>query len=243
MQLKKECKANRKHRGTTLVEMMVCFALVGIFMSAAAVVIANVTNIYYDVQGETYARQVSDIVLRKISGEIEGARINLADPTTAPVIYQTAEDAGAGNRSGYKIELFDRTDTRVQMYEDQGVLVVRYAAINPDMEITDEDYDTEHFEETRWTFDEKMYMGFTIKELRFVPANQGVTAEISPGAVEEEAGYSLTAEYPGNVIGVYLTLESPKYGEFYSYRYIKMYNLEDEAAQSFNIELITAEKD
>ena len=41
-------------------------------------------------------------------------------------------------------------------------------------------------------------------------------------------------------MGVYLTLESPQYGEFYFYKYVKMYNINDKDADSVNIELRTA---
>ena len=55
--------------GTTLIEMIVCFALLAIFVTAAASIIASTTNLYYQVKGETYSGQVSDILLEKILEE------------------------------------------------------------------------------------------------------------------------------------------------------------------------------
>ena len=60
--------------GTTLVEMIVCFALLAIFVTAAASIIASTTNLYYQVKGETYSGQVSDILTEKIASTVEGAK-------------------------------------------------------------------------------------------------------------------------------------------------------------------------
>ena len=39
-----------RNAGTTLVEMIVCFALLAIFVTAAASIIASTTNLYYQVR-------------------------------------------------------------------------------------------------------------------------------------------------------------------------------------------------
>ena len=230
------------NKGSTLIEMLVCFALLGIFMSAAAVVIANVTNVFFDVKGQSYGRQVADIVLGKITGEIEGAKISTAPGSYGqPLIYQTPADAAANNVSGFKIDLYDRTDTHIQMYAEDGVLKIRYFEINPPKPKSTPEYQAGHRDEVIWTFDEAVYQGYKIKSLRFVPANMGRAANETIDSTIEDAAYDYTYEedeYPGNVVGVYLTLESPQYGEFYAYRYIKMYNLTDEDAQDYNIRML-----
>ena len=231
----KTCKKRIENRGSTLVEMIVCFALIGIFMTASTVVITSVTSLYYDVKGETYARQVSDIVLRKIAGEIEGARVYASDPFSWPIIYRSPEGVVRGDRSGETIELYDRTDTLVQLYAEDGLFKIRYLPINPDLNVSD----PEHYDKTIWTFDEKMYQGFMVKSLRFVAADQsgaGAKAETYENTMDDAAGNSGTfRDYPVNVIGVYLTLESPQYGEFYSYRYMRMYNLNEQEAEQNNL--------
>ncbi|MBR4515369.1 MAG: prepilin-type N-terminal cleavage/methylation domain-containing protein [Lachnospiraceae bacterium] len=246
-----QIRNKRRNKGSTLVELVVCFALLGIFMSASAVVISNVANIYFDAKGETYARQVSDIVMRKITAEIEGARITADDASTHPAIYRTEEDADAEYRSGYKIDLYDRTDTHIQMYEENGLLKIKYFPINMDLEVGEDGYE-DRYEQTIWSFDESVYQGFEIEELRFVPANQGITpGEINENEVSQAAGISTVdydaseedPDYPGNVIGVYLTLKSPLYGEFYYYKYVRMYNLDDNAARNYKVRLLTEERD
>ncbi|MBR6256849.1 MAG: prepilin-type N-terminal cleavage/methylation domain-containing protein [Lachnospiraceae bacterium] len=238
-------KRKQSNKGSTLLELIVCFALLGIFMSAAAVVITNVTNVFFDVKGQTYGRQVADIILSKITGEIEGAKLSAESTFEQPIIYQDPADELAGNRSGYKIDLYDRTDTHIQMYEEDGVLKIRYFEINPPKDGTDDNYKNGHINGTVWTFDEAVYQGYTIKSLRFVPADQGVGAETADAETIEGAAYANGTvsgnDYPGNVIGVYLTLQSPQYGEFYAYRYVKMYNITDTEAQNYKIQLLTSE--
>ncbi len=233
----------KKNKGSTLVEMLVCFALLGIFMSAAAVVISNVTNIFFDVKGQTNGRQVADVLFSKICGEIEGAKVSLDNRFTQPVIYQDPSDAKAGNRSGFKMDLYDRTDTHIQMYAEDGALKIRYFEINPPKEGASEEYIKNHKDEEIWTFDEAVYMGYKIKTLRFVPANQSISGAVSDNAALEEAAYGKKEvsenDYPGNVVGVYLTLESPQYGSYFAYKYVKMYNLNDKDADEFVIPILT----
>lgn len=239
----KRAGAGKVNKGSTLIEMIVCFALLGIFMSAAAVVLANVTNVFFDVKGQSYGRQVADIILGKITGEIEGAKISIEPGSYGqPLIYQTSADAAAGNISGYKIDLYDRTDTHIQMYAEDGALKIRYFEINPPKPKSTPEYQAGHRDEVIWTFDEAVYQGYKITSLRFVPANMGRGGSSEElGTTMEDSAYEYTFaenDYPGNVVGVYLTLESPQYGEFYAYRYIKMYNLTDEDAQDYNIRML-----
>ncbi len=231
----------KNNKGSTLIEMLVCFALLGIFMSAAAVVVANVTNVYFDVKGETYGRQVSEIILGKITGEIEGAKVSLENPYTQPVIYQEPADAMAGNRFGFKMDLYDRTDTHIQMYAEDGQLKIRYLEINPEKEDSTPEYKEGHYDETTWTFDDAVYQGFYVKDLKFVQANQGIGNAVSQNTLPEKEAYGEDndVDYPGNVIGVYLTLQSSQYGEFYAYRYVRMYNLGEEDAKDYVIPLLT----
>ena len=62
-----------KDTGFTLVELIVCFALLGIFMVCAMLIISSVMGIYYHAKGVDTGRQVADMVATKVVGEIEGA--------------------------------------------------------------------------------------------------------------------------------------------------------------------------
>ena len=95
------CK--KDNQGSTLVEMIVCFALLGIFMACAAALITSITSIYYTIKGEIYSREVSDIVMTKIVSEIDGAMYFEKLPTANPTISEDHKS----------IAFSDKTDTRV----------------------------------------------------------------------------------------------------------------------------------
>ena len=61
--------------GLTLIELIVTFALLGLFMVAASKVISDTVNVYYSAKSIQTGMQVSSIISTKISGEIEGALV------------------------------------------------------------------------------------------------------------------------------------------------------------------------
>ena len=44
------------NQGTTLVEMLVCFVLLAIFLVAAFSIITHIASLYFQVKGETYGK-------------------------------------------------------------------------------------------------------------------------------------------------------------------------------------------
>ena len=61
-------KFHNKNQGLTLVEMIVTFMLIGLFMIAASKVIANTVSVYYTAKGTANGMQVSSIIASKIRG-------------------------------------------------------------------------------------------------------------------------------------------------------------------------------
>ena len=51
--------------GVTLIELVVAFALLGLFIAVSCQVISNSLNVYYHIKGLTYGQQVSDTLLEK----------------------------------------------------------------------------------------------------------------------------------------------------------------------------------
>jgi len=198
----------RKNKGTTLIEMIVAFALLGIFLAVATAVIVRIANLYYDIKGETYAEQVSDILLEKISSEIDGAKYYSGDPKSIPLI-----DGNINNNIGESIKLIDKTGTSVKLYTDSnGMFAIYYDAIN---DTVNPDNDRKA---TVWKFDENVYNGFALTELKFIRGD-GVSEHS-----DDISSYGISGgNYDDNVILVLLTIDSPKYGEYKEYRFIKMY--------------------
>ena len=213
-------KVNRKrfkNSGMTLVEMIVSFALLSLIVAASTVIISNVTTLYYKVRGENYARQVSDIVMTRITSEIAGAKYSRKNISSNPSI---ASDSNS-------IELYDKTNTRLIIsVSNEGILNIIYPEIDDKIETENSRVAVE------WKFDKNIYNGFVIEELKFAQPSKNKNAGIAEG-------YGLTGinsgDYPDNVVAGYMKLKSPKYGEFSMYKYVRIYEAEGE---SFNMESV-----
>lgn len=191
----------RDNHGTTLVEMIVSFALLSIFLMCAAMIISTISMMYYNIKGEIYSREVSDIILEKITSELDGA-----------IYYDYESDNPIITDGNSTITLCDKTNTKVSLKMDtselKNGLVVNYHEI---------EYRQNGFlskknsrKATDWYFDKNMYNGFEIKELKFYGGGTGSMSS-----------------YGGNIVLVQLKIQSKKYGEYTYNKYVKMYNLPD----------------
>lgn len=213
-------KFHNKNQGLTLVEMIVTFMLIGLFMIAASKVIANTVSVYYEAKGTANGMQVSSIIASKIRGEIEGARnatitteVKNEDGTTnevtLPYVMQLSMDAALGGQNettGYnKIEFTDAQGSHVYIgVNKEGYLVVHYYPVV---------IASGEVKETDWVFDKKAYMGYSIKELKFTQPK---------------------GDYAANIIYMSLTLHSSRYGDFTYTEYIQCYNLDAQSDTQIN---------
>lgn len=215
-------KFHTMNQGLTLVEMIVTFMLIGLFMIAASKVIANTVSVYYEAKGTANGMQVSAIIASKIRGEIEGARnetitteVKNEDGTTSevtqPYVMRLSTDTTLGGQnetSGYnKIEFTDAQGSHVYIgVNENGYLVVHYYPVV---------VASGEVKSTNWVFDQKAYMGYSIKELKFT----------QPGE-----------NYADNIIYMSLTLHSSRYGDFTYTEYIQCYNLDAQSNTQISCE-------
>ncbi len=214
--LRKRKLNTNKNKGMTLVEMIVCFALLSIFVTVSTLVISNVITLYYRVRGESYARQVGDIVAKKITSELSGAEY-ANDSSIDPIIEK--KNPNDETVDGNVITVVDSTGTKISMYAQDGILKIYYH------KITDENDSDNNREPVIWTFDKKMYNGYQIDSLDFAQACSSKNT-----ALATKYDVTATTDYPTNVIVVYMKLSSPKYGKFTIVRYVKMYNAPETGA-------------
>lgn len=207
---KKNIKANNS--GMTLIELIVTFALLGLFMVAASKVISDTVNVYYQAKSIQTGMQVSSVINTKLAGEIEGALTNGSVHDDSNVSIYISD-------SGHRIELNDNAGSHIYITtqkasgEDKGYMLIYYYPI------ASEDEETGKVTEDKgsnWTFDRKTYMGYQIKDLRFEKL-----ADITD---TEDADYG---KYPGNIIRMTLTINSEKYGDYTTVNYIECYNFRD----------------
>ncbi|MBO4311345.1 MAG: hypothetical protein J5856_09820 [Lachnospiraceae bacterium] len=217
-------KSNKENRGTTLVEMVVSFTLLAIFVSASVVIISNVTTLYYRVRGESYARQVGDVVATKIASEISNSKYSDKDSSSNPLIVgETTFSEDSSLIAGNSLMLYNITDTKIRIFasKDEGILKIYYYPVTIE---GDTDAQTKINPASYWTFDKSIYNGYEIEELCFVQADK---PENETAAARFGAGDTSCSDYPANVIAVYMTLKSDRYGRFNICRYVKLYSAPD----------------
>lgn len=211
MEYKKTSK-KLNNAGTTLVELITTFALIGLFMVAAMKVISNTVVIYHDAKAITSCMQVSGIVTAKVRGEIEGALTNYMTDETSANKEEILPYAVLIMDEGHAIELTDHTGCHIRIdVNDAGLLNIHYYSI-----ISIEGGREVIIPETDWTYDAKAYMGYRISNLTFEQPKQ-----------EHDNNGNPTALYADNIIKMTLTLDSPKYGDYTVSEYIECYNFDE----------------
>ncbi len=207
-------RSNRifNNKGTTLIEMVVCFLMLAIFLTAAFAVITHLSNIYYQVKGETYGKQVSDIILTKLQSEIEGAKSG-----TDEIFIDGQTDKTVGT----KMKFYDKTNSQVELAVDNKMLQVKYSGYKDE---TDPSGKNDRSPNT-WSFDKNVYNSFYIKNLTFVKASS--IGSGSNKALAESYGISASdGDYGEDIMLVLLELDSHHYGSYKTYRFIRMYNVD-----------------
>lgn len=158
----------RNNKGTTLAEMIVTFALIGIFMASAAAVISSAILMHSEITGVMYAQSVGEMILDKVAGELAAAK----NPGTGSIVIRegkTSEDA-AGDQVSYQ----DRDGCTAQIGVDDGLLYIHYqqrVTIQEDGEVITQP-------EQDFRMDERAYMGYRITDFRVERLNAENVYEI-----------------------------------------------------------------
>lgn len=196
--------------GLTLVEMIVTFALLGLFMVAACRVIAYTMNIYFAAKGIDNSLVVADLIADKTEGLVG----SMCDSDTLD--YDTINNADTGTTANDtlpyikdgKIYFVNDTNCPVCVWEEDGELRVTYYN-----KITSTDaggHELVEYKQVPWSFDKKAYMGYSIKAGSFNLQKAG-------------------SDYPDNVYKLEFTITSPRFGDYPTTRYIKCFNKSAEA--------------
>jgi prepilin-type N-terminal cleavage/methylation domain-containing protein len=204
----REKRNRKKNRGMTLVELMVSFALISIFMVSATMLISSISNIYYQAKGVSYGLQVTNILQGKISEELAGA---LNEDITSDDFLDAsgAGISGAMLISQDCIEFTNSDGSHVNLglYEKEGK---KYLSLHYYPVPTGSD-GSNLYEAVDWTFDKETYMGYSVTDLKFS----------RPGG-----------DYDYNIIQIDLTITSPKYGDYTTTEYVQCYNFDNTVSPS-----------
>jgi prepilin-type N-terminal cleavage/methylation domain-containing protein len=142
-------------QGFTLAELIVTFALLSIFITAASVLISSTAEVYYKAKGTGESYRVSEIIFDQIAGELERARPaafeDAAGDQVTMYLYQDAVEY---------VDEVGRT-ARMGLYEENGAAYLEIAyASGAAGSFT-----------RGWSFDEQTYMGFYLKSLQISKAS------------------------------------------------------------------------
>lgn len=202
----------RKHfgkAGTTLVELIVTFALIGIFMTAAASMLTSSLRLFTRMQSTSRAILVSDNLLDKITGEISAAKTFNSNSEQDGYYFWLEPGVEQSrwivfqNRNASPIALFASESTATGKADTaamgEGQLFLKYYKISGAEEYRDQ-------EEIDWHYDSRIYMGYKISDLHF--------------SIEDPE------DHP-DVVRVDMTLTHTKTGFTYeSFRYARCYNFD-----------------
>lgn len=166
--------------GVTLTELIITFALMGIFMTAASFMITSSLQMFTRTRNTANAVMVSNLLLDKITGEISAAILP------------------ADGKSGYYFWLEDSTESEWVVFESRsGSPVAMYVSHG---RLFVKDYDD--LSETDWHFDDMVYMGYQITRLTFSqpePADHANVIQIDLELSHERTGFVYrTRQYAKN---------------------------------------------
>lgn len=143
-------EANKlNNAGFTLVEMVVAFALLALFMVAVTRIISYTVSLYHTTQASANGLEVSGMLSNKLVGLIEGAK----------EIKTVTDDS---------ITLVDETDTTVTISVVNNYINIHYSEVTTPSGNTLMKSDGTTPYTPDWKFSASTYMGFTVSELKFI---------------------------------------------------------------------------
>lgn len=194
--------------GSSLVELVVTFALLAMFSVAVVYVTGSSMNVYRSATGRAYAQNVCTTLLDKVTGEISGAQPGTEQQFGVVVMDRTKITGNQADylpyASGACVAFCNRTGSQVYIASENGKLVVHYRPV--------EDNGKE-LKAVDWKFDDAVYNGFSIQSLNFSLVKSGNDST--------------------NVLLVAVTLKNNKTGYVYSdNRYIRCFNFSNAASET-----------
>lgn len=160
-------KLSNDNRGMTLAELIVTFALMGIFLTAVATVISSSVLIHSELTGTMYAQSISETLLDKITGELAAAKPVGSRAMVVGKVLKEGEDIGGG------VSFYDREGKKACFMVEDGLLVM------------ESDHD--------WEMDDRAYMGYRITELQVNRLNDKNVLEVVLTIQNLKTGFTYTA--------------------------------------------------
>ncbi|MDO5155035.1 MAG: prepilin-type N-terminal cleavage/methylation domain-containing protein [Eubacteriales bacterium] len=193
------------NQGMTLVEMIVTFALLSIFMVCATMIISATVQTYHRSKGLSYGMQVGDMLVSRITKELESAQCDVTK--MEKVAGEEVEDVAMLVEKNV-IQFTNKQGSHVSFelvqHDGRQYLAEKY------YEVRDEGGNVAS-KEILWTFDDKAYMGYEVKNMEFIIKD---------------------ADHP-SIVCVALTLDNGTYGQYEINEYIECYQFDNSEKESY----------
>lgn len=208
------------NKGNTLLEIIVCFALLGILIVLATELIASATEVYYHAQSESYGIQQTQAVLTEIRGELE-------DCVPKPMYVES----GALGEETLTAAFSDRTDpVYVAVAEDgHGIEFTNSAGEHVAYVFKDGSFSEYFYPEYDIRFDDSGEISsYSLKAYSY--SNEFSEKKVGMGYSIEDVEFSSIlpsgSSYGGPscpTIKVQVTLKSDRYGSYSDTEYVELY--------------------
>lgn len=212
-------------KGFTLIEMVICFLLLGILLTAAAQVIASSTEVYYYTKSTSHGVQAAQIIATEIRGDLEEAVVKyLSDldvdlplgATSYCVYIPDTKDAiyfinNKGESVSYSIvpDLTSGNTSENKILQRKSVKIYNNSF---DLLTSAED------SKTRLYDSKYVGMNYKVKSISFSVKYRSRYGHENPTAEDALP----TGDCP--VIELNLTVYSPQFGDYSCTEYIALYN-------------------
>lgn len=133
-------------KGMTLSEIIITFALMGIFLAAVIAVITSAIRTQSELTGTMYAQSVGEILLDKVTGELAFAQVSGSPAIKTGTVLKDGEVLGGG------VTFYDREGRMCSFYAEDGILQMQG--------------------ESNWRMDENAYMGYRVTAFEVVRLNE-----------------------------------------------------------------------
>ncbi len=160
-------KLKEDNRGMTLAEMIITFALMGIFLAAITSVISSSIMIHSELTGTMYAQSVGEILLDKVTGELAAAKNTGSAAMITGSVLKDGEAVSEG------VFFYNRKGNKSCFYVEDGIL---------HMDSADD-----------WKMDENAYMGYRITDFQVKRLNEENVLEIVFKIKNLKTGFEYTA--------------------------------------------------
>lgn len=173
----------RNDRGTTLAEMIVTFALIGIFMASAAAVISSAILMHGEISAVMHAESVGEMLLDKMTGELASAQNKGSRSLMVTEASKTEEYVGDS------VSFYDRDGRKTEIRVLDGKLVIHY-----DEQVRVQDNGEVFTDRAKdWQFDDKVYMGYRITDIRMEKLQGTNVIEVSIRIQNLKTGFEYAA--------------------------------------------------